>query len=179
MPILQGGLTLMKEGRVRALHMCGGGPYRATPESPVAFAGFPAWHEWFKLHGVIPDQVIEIPRLSHPWHTGAEAREFIKLAKQKRWERVFIVAPPFHITRCLANAVTFAKRLDVKVRIYCIPGPADPWHENTLYAQGKERLARLDSVASEYKKLDEFYDNDLDLISAREVLEYLAWRDSA
>lgn len=178
--VLRGGIAVTgKKLQAVGLYLCGGDPYRATPDGPIAYAGFNAWRErLLETDWTLEQFIHEVPRSQNPWHTGTEAREFIKLAKHYRWKRALLIAPPFHMLRAFLNAVSQAIRQDVSVRLYCAPGPAQPWHEKALYSQGFVTQARIDLEDGEWERITRWYGNDLDLVPYEEVMSYLRWRDS-
>jgi hypothetical protein len=175
---LCGALQLYNAGKVTDLYLCGGEEYRNNPEGPVAYSGFSKWKWWLAANGVAEDKIHEIER-PQPSHTGTEAQRFVRKAKEEGWKHAFVVAPPFQITRALVNNITFIIRYNVDLKVYAAPGPAEPWHEHALHSQGVQTLMRIDSVIGEWKRLNTWYDNELDLVSAEEVLNYLERRDNS
>jgi hypothetical protein len=179
-PVLKAGLDLYENRPVSALYLCGVAEYRAKPDSPIAYAGAPAWRTWLREQDVRDEDIrdIEGPPKGVVSHTGTEAQRLILLAKKEGWENLFIVAPPFHMPRCLINTVSMAIRHEASVRIYCVPGRPDPWHESAVHSQGLTSGKRIDLIDGEWQRINTWYDNDLDLEPADKILKYLAWRDS-
>jgi hypothetical protein len=174
---LEGALRVWMGDEADDLYLCGGEEYRNPPGGPVAYRGFTAWKGWLVARGVRAENIRPNNQPGPILHTGTEAQSFIKLAKQMGWGTALIVATPLQITRSLVNNITFIKRFNVDLKVYAVPGPPEPWHELALHSQGQQTLTRLDSVVAEWRRLNSWYNNELDLVSAREVLEYLEWRD--
>lgn len=89
-----------------------------------------------------------------------------------------VVAHPTHILRAFVNTVTEAVRCDSAVKVYAIPGFTEPWQKTTLYSQHGEHKRRIDCLEGELERLNMWYAKG-DLVSATEVLEYVANRDVA
>lgn len=176
--VLQKGVQLMRPERVRGLYLCGGKPYRAALDSPIAYAGFEVWKSWLVTHGVYEGYIHEIPRLAPIWHTGTEARELVRFADKNSWSKVFIAAPWFHMPRAFVNTVSQIVQQDVRMRVFCTPGPSQPFFENALHSQGHVTNRRINLVNGERDRMNRLYGNELDLVTYAEVMSYLRWRDT-
>jgi len=88
-----------------------------------------------------------------------------------------IVAPPFHLVRAFVSVVsTIAAH---PMRVYAYPGVPLPWSEEVVHSQGVVRGTRSNLLKSELERLAKYRASEFGgLLSAREVLQYLDWRDT-
>jgi hypothetical protein len=104
--------------------------------------------------------------------------EAVLLAKRAQGLRgdIGVVAPPFHMPRAFMTTVTALK--GEPVRVYSIPGTPFPWMERATHSQGTLTNTRAGLLGDELKRLEKYRAPEFgSMLSAREVLEYLDWRD--
>ena len=111
-------------------------------------------------------------------HTGIEADRTIQFAKARGYDRLLVVAAPFHQERAFISVVTAVLRQDPSLKVYSHPGEPQPWDEVVTHSQGKLRGTRSKLIAEELKRID-LYTAQGYLLPRSAVLEYLRTRDRA
>lgn len=115
----------------------------------------------------ISENAIELEEKSQNTHD--QAREVIKIAKEKNWRKVILVASEFHQLRAF---LTFLKEKNgYPLKIYNAPSKKS-WFDKSL---GKTRLALL---VGELRKIKE-YQIKSHVATAQEALNYQAWKKQA
>ena len=109
-------------------------------------------------------------------NTLSEARALADWGRSHSGD-IGIVAPAFHLARAFMTTVS-AIRED-PVRVYAYPGVAIPWSERVVHSQGKLSNTRAGLLGDELQRLEKYRAAECgNLMSARQVLDYLNWRDS-
>ncbi len=131
--------------------------------------------------GVPEKAIVPIP---HPTefniaHTHTEAIGLARYAKEAGWQLIYVTALPSHALRAYTETVTAIIREYPQLLAYSVVGAVLPWTENATHSQGvvsgrrHEVIGKADN--SEIKKIIRYYLKG-DLVSAREVLDYLNLR---
>jgi hypothetical protein len=111
-------------------------------------------------------------------NTGSEAQKLAEYARSVTGGDIAIIAPPFHIVRVCMTTVTALKRNNVSVRIYPVPGAPLSWREEATHSQGLLRKKRAELLGDELQRLEKYRAAEFgSMLSAKEVIEYLDWRD--
>lgn len=117
-------------------------------------------------------------------NTGSEAQKLAEYARSIAGGGpgsgdIAIIAPSFHIVRAFMTTVTALKRNgDIPVRVYAVPGVPLPWKEEAAHSQGTLKKKRAELLASELQRLEKYRAPEFGgMLSAREILNYLDWRD--
>jgi hypothetical protein len=110
-------------------------------------------------------------------HTLSEAEAMVKQAKQRGYQTLLVVAPPFHLPRAFMTAITAALREYPEIQIYSQPGEALAWMGEAVHSQGNEKALRKDLIQGEAERIAK-YQAQGDLAAYEEVLLYLNNRDA-
>jgi hypothetical protein len=78
--------------------------------------------------------------------------------------------------RAFITTVSVVLREFPELRVYNRVGAALPWDETAVHSQGVLQCTRSELIHSELARIER-YRNKGDLVSEREVLAYLQWRD--
>jgi uncharacterized SAM-binding protein YcdF (DUF218 family) len=104
-------------------------------------------------------------------HTRDQGVEIMKLAKEKNWQSIIIVASHYHQYRAY---LTFLKALEESGLIICIinaPARDLPWFQND------EQGRRIDLLDTEMKRI-ELYRSNGHIASYEDSLKYQEWKES-
>jgi len=109
-------------------------------------------------------------------NTRSEADSFVEWVKKNPGD-IGVTATQFdHIVRAFATIVTVLN--GHLTRVYSYPGITLPWNEEARHSQGTVKDLRANLSAGELYRLELYrvpeYKN---LFTARQVIEYLNWRD--
>ena len=66
-----------------------------------------------------------------------EALELVKLAKEERWQNIYVTAAPFHQLRAFVTVVSVALTEYPCLKIFSVPGCVLTWSEKISLFQGK------------------------------------------
>jgi hypothetical protein len=176
---LQKGVQLSREGTVKHLCICGGGPITGINDKNkrIAYRGEAAWRKDLIAQGVPKAVVVPVPRPDPVPHTGTEAQRFIELAQKNKWSSVCVVSHPIHLLRAFVSTATVIVKNNLEIKLYAVPGTPEPWQEPALYSQAGEMRPRIELMQGELSRLNRWFAKE-DLISAEETLAYLKWRDT-
>lgn len=97
-----------------------------------------------------------------------------------------IVVPPFHLVRAFVTTVTALmhsrnkmNRTDDLTRVYAVPGVALSWMQQAVHSQGVLKNTRVGLLGSELERLEKYRVSKFGgMLSAKEVIDYLNWRDA-
>ena len=181
--ILATGADLWKNDRVGRLFVCKlaqGYPYD-TP-----YRDFEAWRiDLMRLGTYDVVFPIESPSPASPEekfpfsHTGSEAEGLVLLAKERRWEKVIVVGHPMHMLRAFTQTVGFVMKEYPSLRVYAKTAAPKSWHEHATLNQGVVNGTPFrEGIDAEWKRLNAVYGNKYDPIPAKQVIEYINWRES-
>lgn len=148
--------------------------------SNPGYPGAPVWQKRLRELNVHEDSVVLIPFTKPLLHTLSEAFTVVQFLREKGWEKLIIVAPPFHQLRCFLSMVTAVNQLNPKgLRVYNQVGITQPWGENVVHSQGTTRGKRKDLVIGELRRIEKYQKegSPMPLVSVDTALEYLEWRD--
>lgn len=116
-----------------------------------------------------------------PLNTLTESLALAAYAKEHKWNRIVIVAPPFHQTRCFVSMVTAAMHMRrPHLRIYNAVGTHLNWRRSARHSQGKDRMKRFLFPVTEARRIFAYQDPaksvPISLLPTDEVIRYLLWR---
>jgi hypothetical protein len=149
----------------------------AHEESP-GFTGFSVWKKALLERGIHVSRIVPIesalraPDGTIISNTVTESRGLIAYASEHGLKDVCIVAPRFHIVRCLMSSVGAALTSNADVRLHPAFGCDLPWGEDAVHSQGRERGKRVDFFFGEATKVIEYMLLN-DLPDPQTVIEYL------
>lgn len=149
--------------------------------SNPGYPGAPAWLSRLRELNVDANSIMLIPFTEPLLHTLSEAFTVVRFVREKGWEKVIIVAPPFHQLRCFLSMVTAVNHLDPQgLRVYNQVGLAQPWGEQVAHSQGTTTGTRKDLIIGEIRRIEKYQKEGtpVPLVSTDAALEYLEWRDN-
>ncbi len=90
-----------------------------------------------------------------------------------------VIAPAFHLPRAFMTTVTALHNVGLAaVRVYPICGVSLPWLQEAVHSQGTLKKKRTNLLDSELQRLEKYRAPEFgSMLSAKEVLDYLNWRD--
>lgn len=136
----------------------------------------PGYQEKLTQHGIPPEAIIPIQITEALACTHAEALAHIAYAKAQQWKNVCAVATPFHQFRAFVNTISIVLKNYPELKVFSVPGEHLPWTEVALHSQFIERGKRFQLVEKEWGRIEAYHAKG-DLVSARQVLDYLNQRD--
>ncbi|KKS46481.1 hypothetical protein A2567_01925 [Candidatus Azambacteria bacterium RIFOXYD1_FULL_42_11] len=149
------------------ISMMGGDPI-------VGYPGFNKWELELRSRGIARSNIFSVEPLPKP-NSFTEAQGIVRLAKNKGWPSLYIIAPPFHQARFFISAVTVALSEYPELKIYNKVGVTLDWNEWGVHSQGVLTGARKDFIDSEWDRIEKY----INLVSPEEALRYLENRDKS
>jgi hypothetical protein len=141
------------------------------------YLGAAAYHKAMIDFGIPAGVIEEVPmEPTEILHTLIESQRVVRFAKARGTQRLIIVSAPFHQERAFTTMVSVALREYPSLKLYSVPGEAQPWDEVVTHSQGKLRGTRAALIAEEQKRIEK-YTVQGDLLSRERILEYLRQRD--
>ncbi len=119
--------------------------------------------------GIPEDKVIIEGQSQNTFEQGIEV---MKIAAQKKWQKIIIVASPFHQARAYLTFLQAMANAGLKIQVYNSPAKDLAWFEQL--PSGK---TRAELFADELKKIDE-YGKKGHIYPIAGVLEYQAWKEA-
>ena len=160
-----------RAGETAAIGICSG-------ETAHGYAGFE--HSLRQLQTLGVDACCVVPiSVEGAVNTYTEAQALARHCRTMAGD-LEITAPPFHIVRAFMTTITALRNEGVRHRVFARMGTPVRWGDVVTHSQGTLRATRADLLASELRRIDRYRDEEFGrLATAREVLEYLSWRDLA
>jgi hypothetical protein len=195
--VLGAGARLVSTGKAKLLGVTSAGPNRD-------FTGYDVWRRELIARGVPEEKIIGIEPHYVSWVVGdgsttntlTEAMGLVSRARDSSWQRVSVVAAPFHQLRAFMSVVTglshtppppelrdFPQMLpdflyQPFLEVYNHSGDRLPLGKVVTHGQGSSRVTapRGDMLQHELKKIANYWLKD-NLIDPRIALHYVARRD--
>jgi hypothetical protein len=174
--VLGKAVELAQNGRCESLNVM------EDPDRPCGYAGGTVWTQMLRQR--LGDCPVPIQQLAFPsrdgatmLHTYGEAIAIVAVAKKQGWETLGVVAQPLHQVRALWTTVSVALREYPSLRVYSVVGHPLPWGERVIHSQGTTAGIRASLIQGEAERLVAYRAKG-DLVSEKEVLEYLERRDA-
>lgn len=142
-------------------------------EARMGYPGEIVWKRKLNQLGIHLGNIFSIPSPLDNLNTFTEAQSLVRLAKERTWPSVYIVAPPFHQVRSFISTVTVALQEYPKLKIYNKVGKTLDWNKEGVHSQGITKGIRDDFIDGEWDRIEK-YEN---LVSPEEALLYLINRD--
>lgn len=124
--------------------------------SEPGYPGAPPWQKRLRELGVPDDKVVLIPFTASVLHTLSEACAMVRFATERGWNRIIIVAPPFHLLRCFLSAITAVQLLNPELRVHCQVGITQPWGERAVHSQKVVCGLRKDLIVGELRRIKRY-----------------------
>ena len=141
----------------------------------VEFGGSQMWRELFARFGVPEKHILATDTAVH---TGMEADEFVRIAKEQGWNSIAIVALPFHQLRCFLTMVTAMKKAQHYVGVYNLSVHGLVWHASAprvVLGGSFEEGTNMNRILGEYDRIAR-YTKEGKCATLAEALAYLAKR---
>lgn len=168
--VLQRAAELYHRGRAsRVLFSTGGESVTGEPWRPNYLKQL--------IHLGVPEgAIVPVTIADKLAHTHTEALDFVNYAKQLGMKTVWATAQPLHQFRAMLNFISIVLKDMPELKAYSMPGAPLPWTQSVVHSQNIERGIRYDLVASEWDRIERYHAKG-DLVSAKEMLDYLIKRD--
>jgi len=161
---------LLERNRVRRLLIAG-----CTPKS--GYLGAAACRAAMVESGIPTEVIYDVPmEPAEILHTQIESDATVRFAKAQGYERLFVVAAPFHQERAFMSMVTAVLRDYPSLKVYSHPGGPQPWDEVVTHSQGTLRGTRAELITEELRRI-ETYTTRGHLLPRAAVIDYLRIRD--
>lgn len=148
--VFAAGRQLLDEGRVEKLLISDCGPRSG-------YVGAAAYRQAMSRHGIAPEAIEEVPmEPTEILHTGIEAQAAVRHAKTKGYESLILVSIPLHQERAFIAVASIALREYPSLRLYSLPGRAQPWDEVVTHSQGVQKATRAAWIAAEQERIEEY-----------------------
>ncbi len=163
------GRRLLDEGRVGRLLISDCGP-------KSGYIGAPAYRQAMSRHGIAREAIEEIPmEPTEILHTLIEAQAVVRHAQAKDYEKLIVVSIPLHQERAFITVVSVALREYPSLRLYSLPGRAQPWDKVVTHSQGVQKATRAEWITAEQQRIEKYTATD-DLAPGDRILGYLRTR---
>jgi hypothetical protein len=168
--VFAAGRNLIERNRVRRLLISD-----CSPKS--GYIGAAAYRAAMIRAGIAAEGIEEVPmEPTELLHTGIEADRTVQFAKAKGYERLLVVAAPFHQERAIMSVVTAAIREYPSLKVYSHPGMPQAWDEVVTHSQGKLCGTRAKLIAEELQRIETYTAQGF-LLPRSAILEYLRGRE--
>lgn len=118
----------------------------------------------------VPEAHVLLEKTSQ--HTRDQAVEIMKLAKERGWKSIIIVASHYHQFRAFLTFLKAMREADLELRLINAPVRDLRWWEVT------GRGIRADNLGTELQKIDKYRDEFDNVASYEEGIQYLQWKES-
>lgn len=141
------------------------------------YPGATRWRRKLVSMGVPESSIITIA-CTESLNTLTESLAFAKYAKSQGWNRVVIVAPPFHQSRAFFSVVTAAAHYKTRLHIYNQAGTVLCWNRVARHSQGKDKMKRFMFPLSEGRRINSYQKVSIPitLLGTDEVIRYILRR---
>lgn len=155
-------IKLFQKGLAKRIVISGGynNPLFSIPAEKMA--------ERLIKRGIPPERII-LEKKSQ--QTYEQAVEVMKLAKEKKWKKIILVASQFHQARAFLTFLKAMKDAKLKIHIFNAPVRGLSWFEKTGLG-----LTRLQLLVEEFKKIDEYMEKG-HLVTIKEAVKYQKWKE--
>ena len=135
--------------------------------------GFSVWQQELIESGIDTHRIQPVPMDQNtPLNSRTESQALMQYVRQKGFQSVEIIAPPFHQLRAFMTAITIALEQNAKTALFSRPGTAVSWHETVVHSQGELTAPRSELIHTELARI-ETYQIKGDLASFDQILDYL------
>lgn len=124
--------------------------------SEPGYPGAPPWQKRLQELKVPEERVVLIPFTAPVLHTLSEAFEVVRFAKSRFWNKIIIIFPPFHGTRCFLSVATGVFHIYPELRVCCQVGFTQPWHEHAMHSQKAVQGLRKDLIVEELRRIKRY-----------------------
>lgn len=104
-------------------------------------------------------------------NTYEQAKEVIKIVKQKNWRKIILVASNFHQPRAYLTFLRAMQDAKFKIQIFNAPVRELLWFKKTALG-----FNRLELLRDEFKKIDGYFRKG-HLVGVKEAIKYQAWKE--
>lgn len=114
--------------------------------------------------------------------TLTEAVAMVEYAQQMSWRRLVIVAPEFHLVRCMLSIITAIVEREANLRVFAQVGLRLPLYEEEIEHSQKRKFKDRSRIPGlELESIEKYMTTGtpVPLVSYAIALEYLKWRDTS
>ncbi len=150
------------------------------PSRP-GYPGALVWLEEFRKWNIHGDKIDLVPFNGPLLTTLTEAFAMVEYAQNKEWQELLIVAPEFHLVRCMLSIITATINRKANLRVFARVGTRLPlYEEGVVHSQNRKFKDRSDIPGLELESTEKYMTTGtpVPLVSYAVALEYLKWRDS-
>lgn len=177
-PIMNAGAALYRAGNASAVYITRQSKAYVPNHSGIDYP-FEMWRDRLNELGIHTAAIHSIPTPDKPpAHTGTEAVQIVRTAKNLEWQRLIIVAHPIHMLRAFLDTTTHVIREYPGLQLYCQPGfPAQDYTgEVVLLNQRIEDGTRWEGMKKELFRVAKWHAKG-DIVSDEEAISYIHLRD--
>lgn len=150
------------------------------PSRP-GYPGAEIWgQELQKLH-VREEYITLVPFKGELLTTLTEAFAMVEFVKKMGWNELIILAPEFHLVRCMLSIITATLTLGVNLKVFAQVGSRLPLYEKGVeHSQKRKFKNRSEIPGLELESIERYMTEGtpVSLVSYLIALAYLEWRDT-
>ena len=124
--------------------------------SEPGYPGAPPWQKRLRELKVPKEKVFLIPFTAPVLHTLSEACAMARFVKEYGWNRVIVIAPPFHLPRCFLSTVTAGRHFNPGLRVYNQVGFTASWYGHAVHSQKAVQGLRKDLIVEEVPRIKRY-----------------------
>lgn len=124
--------------------------------SEPGYPGAPPWQKRLRELNIPDEKVILIPFHEPVLHTLSEAMAMARFAKERSWNKVIVIAPPFHLCRCFLSTVTAVRHLNPELGVYAKVGITQSWHGHAVHSQRVVQGLRKNLIVGELRRIKRY-----------------------
>jgi len=136
----------------------------------------PDWRGKLLNRGVPENAIVTIQIKAKLAHTHTEALALVEYAKVQGWKTLYVTSPAMHQLRVFVNTISIVLHEYPELKVFNKVGMPLPWAQEIIHSQRIERGTRACLVRAEWNRILRYYEKG-DLVSAKEILDYLNRRD--
>lgn len=170
--VLERGSELIQRNEAELLLIGDSGPRSGYP-------GFDVWRAELLRLGVPADRIAGMDTATiGSLNTLTEAVAAVRYCKAAALQTLTVVAAPLHQLRAFMTAVTALYNEYPELLAFSAVGKAQPWYEPVAHSQGALIGCREEFIRTELERIEKYHAKG-DLVSIKNVLDYLRVRDNA
>ncbi len=150
------------------------------PSRP-GYPGAEAWIRVLKDLRVEREHISLVPFDGQLLTTLTEAFSMVELAQKRSWKGLIVLAPEFHLVRCVLSIITAIIKLGADLQVFAQVGTRLPLYEADVeHSQTRRFKDRSDIPGLELESIEKYMTTGtpVPLVSYAEALAYLRQRDT-
>ena len=152
-----------------------------TGPSRPGYPGAQVWLEEFRKRNISEEFVVLVPFNGQLLTTFTEAFAMVEYAQQMGWKELIIVAPEFHLVRCMLSIITAILTVNAALKVFAQVGVRLPLYEDDVtHSQNRKFKNRSEISGLELESIEKYMatGTPVPLVSYAIALDYLVWRDT-